>query len=236
MMKKTLFIIVFTITNIIQTITGFAGSMLAMPLGIKLIGIDTSRVVLNIAGTISCIFILKDHWRSVNRKDVLKVIKIMLPGIIMGQILFSISSIDFLLNLYGGFIIVIAVKNILWNKEFRLGRAGENIILFIAGIIHGMFVSGGSLLVIYAMDKWKDKTVFRANLSAIWCILNGTVVIMHFSQGLFTKDAIQLVGICIIPALGSAVAGEWLQRKIKGESFYRIANVLLVVCGFLLIK
>ena len=41
-------------------------------------------------------------------------------------------------------------------------------ILLAAGMIHGMFVSGGALLVVYATLVLKDKEEFRATVALIW--------------------------------------------------------------------
>lgn len=39
-------------------------------------------------------------------------------------------------------------------------------------IIHGMFVSGGALLVIYATQVLKEKEEFRATVAPVWVVLN----------------------------------------------------------------
>jgi len=75
-------------------------------------------------------------------------------------------------KIYAVIIILIALKNILLKKDFELGKLLSIVILIMAGVIHGMFVSGGSLLVIYAVYTFKDKNIFRATLAPVWVILN----------------------------------------------------------------
>ena len=41
----------------------------------------------------------------------------------------------------------------------------------LAGIIHGMFVSGGALLVVYASGALPRKEEFRATMAAVWFFL-----------------------------------------------------------------
>lgn len=45
---ELLFLMIFFVTNAIMTITGFAGTMLAMPASILLLGVDDARFILNV--------------------------------------------------------------------------------------------------------------------------------------------------------------------------------------------
>ena len=54
-MKEFIFLIVLFIANIIQAITGFAGTVLAMPASMFLLGIDDAKVVLNVMALISAL-------------------------------------------------------------------------------------------------------------------------------------------------------------------------------------
>ena len=56
MAKKILFLLVVFLTNIIQGITGFAGTMLAMPPSVMLVGFDTAKPILNALGLLSGIY------------------------------------------------------------------------------------------------------------------------------------------------------------------------------------
>ena len=47
-MKTILFFIILFAANVIQAVTGFAGTLLAMPVSIQLIGVLEAKVILNI--------------------------------------------------------------------------------------------------------------------------------------------------------------------------------------------
>ena len=72
MAKKILFLLVVFFTNIIQGITGFAGTMLAMPPSVMLVGFDTAKPILNALGLLSGIYIVAANRKSVNKKEFLK--------------------------------------------------------------------------------------------------------------------------------------------------------------------
>ena len=53
-MKEIIFLFVLFVANVIQAITGFAGTVLAMPPSIYLLGMDNAKVVLNVMRTDDC--------------------------------------------------------------------------------------------------------------------------------------------------------------------------------------
>ena len=82
MVKKILFLLVVFLTNIIQGITGFAGTMLAMPPSVMLVGFDTAKPILNALGLLSGIYIVAANRKSVNKKEFLKIVAVMSLGML----------------------------------------------------------------------------------------------------------------------------------------------------------
>ena len=83
-MKEFIFLIVLFIANIIQAITGFAGTVLAMPASMFLLGIDDAKVVLNVMALISGLLIAISSYKSINKKELLKICTIMIIGMCIG--------------------------------------------------------------------------------------------------------------------------------------------------------
>lgn len=109
------------------------------------------------------------------------------------------------------------------------------LILLAAGIIHGMFVSGGALLVIYAAAVLKDKQEFRATVALIWvttgCYITGTQVV----TGNFNSHVIWLLLIGIIPVFAGTVIGTKLVKIIPQEIFMKLTYILLLLSGIMAI-
>lgn len=167
-----LFLLVILIASTIETMTGFAGTLLAMPASIILIGVDEARTVLNVMALICCSWITIKHYKSINKKELVKISSFMFVGMILGISIFESLSVDFLLKAYAIMIIVISLKSIFIKKSIPLPKIIMTGIILLAGVIHGMFLSGGSLLVIYAATVLKDKSEFRATLAPVWVILD----------------------------------------------------------------
>lgn len=65
------------------------------------------------------------------------------------------------------------------------------------GIIHGIFVSGGPLLIGYLTRKVRDKVSFRATISTIWIFLNSLILFDDIRAGLWDLHlvSIQLLSV-----------------------------------------
>lgn len=235
-MKLILFLLVVFITNIIQGITGFAGTVIAMPFSIMLIGVDQAKVILNILGLLASIYIVATNRKYIIFKEIKKIIPIMFLGVILGQYIYSIFPLKFLLIFYGVFIILIALKGLFIKKEYKTSEIVLTLVIFMAGIIHGMFISGGPLLVIYAVKKINSKEYFRATLAPIWIVLNGYLLINQYFTGIITKELAVLL-IYTIPSLVlGMIIGSILCKKLSQKTFLKISYVLLLISGIALIK
>lgn len=234
--QELLFLLVVFLSNIIQAITGFAGTLLAMPASIKLIGVNEAKGILNIMGLLASILIAVKSYKNVDKKELIKIVLIMLCGVVIGIWLFKKLPTTLLLYGYGIMIILIALKKLFVKKEIDLSESVLNLILLFAGIIHGMFVSGGALLVVYAAIVFKEKVTFRSTLSAVWIILNGYMLMNHIHAGYFDGDSIKLVLLCIPFLVCGVMIGTWLHHKMNQGLFMKLTYILLLFSGLMLLK
>lgn len=234
--KETLYILAIFISNIIQSLTGFAGVMLSIPPTILLYGVDTAKAVINIVSWIVCVIVAIKNRQYIDTKNLTKIIVLMLVGMGIGIKLYTMIDAQILVPIYGAIIILVALKNILLKPyEGTLPNYIAVPILIGAGIIHGMFVSGGSLLVIYLVATFKDKNTFRANVSAVWSILNMVLMITDFQKGLYTTNLAYLLILAIIPMAIAMYIGNKMHKNINQKNFNRLTYGLLLVAGTMIV-
>ena len=218
-MKELLFLLVLFVSNVIQAITGFAGTVLAMPPSVYLLGLDHAKVVLNVMAWLSGLMIAVTGYRHINWKELLKMSAVMLFGMFAGiQICRIVKSENILLTIYGIIIVVVALKNLCIHTEKKLPDLILWIVLILAGIIHGMFVSGGALLVIYATQ-----------------VLNFFLMVTQFRSGLVGMADIRLICISILPLLIATWLGKKLVCKVSQKVFLNLTYILLLISGVSLI-
>lgn len=236
MLEKLLFLLVLFFANVIQAITGFAGTVLAVPPSTYLIGLDNAKVVLNAMAWISGFLIAVVNRKYINWKELCKMIVFMIVGMAVGiKICQIVSSDDVLLTIYGVIILLIALKNLFVKKQTTLPKVALIVVLFLSGVIHGMFVSGGALLVIYAVQVLKNKDEFRATVAPVWIALNTYMMVSQFQEGLYTKQNIELILVSIIPLFAATWIGTKLAKKLNQNVFLNLTYVLLIISGISLI-
>ena len=208
-MEKALFLAAFFFAYTVQAVTGFAGNIFAMPVGTTLLGLSPTVSILNAMGFFACGLLAVLNIKHVNWREFGKIIAVM--------------------------IVFIGAKNLIFTRQKFLPEWALWIILALAGLIQGMFVSGGALLVIYAVQKLRDQQEFRITLSLIWTVLNFIYACIAFQQGHFTGDVVQIIVMCIPLAIVATVLGNKLQKKISREKFLKLTYVLLLFIGVVLL-
>ena len=98
-----------------------------------------------------------------------------------------------------------------------------------------MFVSGGPLLIIYATQKFRDKSEFRVTISAVWIILNSFLLYNHYIMGLLNKENIQKLYMSIPALLVGMMIGNILHKKMSQQLFLLITYILLLISGIMLL-
>lgn len=241
MIKYILFETVVLLTNIIQCITGFAGTVLAMPAGVLLVGYDTAKPILNVLGLGASAVIIARDWHSINTKEFLKMASVMLIGVFSGIWLGDIVSgtPSVLYKMLGITVIVFAVLNAVKfytkKEEQPLPALISFVLLIASGVVHGMFVCGGPLLVTYAGAKLHDKAEFRSTLSAVWVALNALILAEDAMSGVFTLPTLKLLLVSIAVLGISLFAGNLIYKKLSRSVFLQLTYVLMLVSGIVLI-
>lgn len=231
MLNKVIFLVILFLANAIQAITGFAGTVLAMPPSMLLIGVENAKTVLNVMAWLSCLWITLQNMKYIRFKELGKIILFMSVGMVAGLQILKIFPSPILLKIYGIVILAIALKNLLVKKEKKLSNIVLIIVLLVSGVIHGMFVSGGALLVVYASQVLRDKDEFRATIAPVWVILNTFMGIQQLQSGYFTKEVLILIGVSIVPLFAAVLLGNWLQKKINQKTFLKMTYILLAISG-----
>ena len=240
MLDHILFYLTIFLSNIIQGITGFAGTLLAMPFSLRLVGADIAVPVLNFLGFVSGLYVFIPNREKVIWGEIKKVVTIMIPfmflGVLIRERLMEQQRILYLI--LGVLVIFMAIRG-LRDEFLRQDEKGKkplsdpimNLILVLSGIIHGMFVSGGSLLVIYMAERLDDKTAFRSTLSAVWVILNGILLVTQIFSG-DIKGEVAINQLIALPVLFLAMyIGSVLFKRMEQRTFLIITYILLIISG-----
>ncbi|MCR5698766.1 MAG: sulfite exporter TauE/SafE family protein [Treponemataceae bacterium] len=245
-----IFYCVILLANIIQGITGFAGTILAMPVSIMTVGFDVARPVLNGLGILAGIMVLVTCYKKINWIEFTRIILVMATGIVIGMVIkHTLAGKEkILFMILGAFINVIAVFGLIKmfipmkkldaakekmpeNASIITALIADYFLLLGSGIIHGMFVSGGPLLIAYLTRKIKDKDSFRATISTVWILLNGIIFATDCVNGVYTKPLIITQAISVPFMCAGVVIGGFLYKHMSQKVFIILTYILLIISG-----
>ncbi len=161
-------------------------------------------------------------------------------GLGVGALLFQRLGAAGLKHVLGLFVVLVAVLELV--RLLRSARPPAPLspwkasaILVVGGVFHGMFASGGPMIVYYASRSIPDKHAFRATLSLLWLVLNTVLIVSFVFSGRIDGSALML-SAAILPALAFGIlVGELVHRKVDELKFRKIVQGVLLMTGIFLL-
>ncbi|MEM8606014.1 MAG: sulfite exporter TauE/SafE family protein [Myxococcota bacterium] len=107
--------------------------------------------------------------------------------------------------------------------------------LFSAGLVHGIYASGGPMLVYAIGREGLGKRDFRSTLSMIWIVLNVILVARFISLDVYQPSDLYRI-LFLLPAVPlGIVLGEWIHHRVDERRFRMAVLVLLLAAAISLI-
>lgn len=230
-----LFFVILFIAFTIQSLTGFGGPLIAMPLSISAVGVDLAKPVITLCAWASAAVIAWKNRKEIVWPELFKMSGTMLVFMAAGLWLFRNVQMRFLQVIYGVVVLCIGLKKLFWPSEKAMPRWMVILSICLAGVMQGMFVSGGSFLVIYAVGAIPEKQRFRATLSGVWAFVNIFLLATYLADGSFTADVLVTSAFALIPLTAAVICGSLLAGKLNQKAFLKAAYCLLTVSGAVLL-
>ena len=104
-------------------------------------------------------------------------------------------------------------------------------LLGLGGIAHGLFGTGGPMIVYVTRRRVDDKRAFRATLALLWLSLNCALLINFVSLDLYTSETVETGSVIALAVIPGLVIGERIHRALDPAQFERVVWVLLLVAG-----
>ena len=233
-MVEVLFYLVILFGVFLQASVGF-GTVVTMPLGILLMGLGVTKPVVSFIALLTGLTVLITEYKYINWRELAKMAGVMLVGVLAAQWIAGRVKMNFLLVIYGAVVIGIGVKKLFWPATKPASKAVQNLALAVAGIMQGLFVSGGSFLAVYAVERIPEKQELRATNNALWAILNTVMLALNFAGGQVDKKLLTMGAIAISPMFLGTWLGGVFAHRIKQQTFLRIVYVILIASGVVLL-
>lgn len=211
---------------------GFGGTVIAASIGAQLLPLEEllpAFVPVNMA--LSAWLLASGagavQWRFLLREIAPAVV----VGAAAGLMLFHLPEKAALAFGFGVFVTGLAALQLIRPATRDLPPTWRYGLLGLGGIAHGLFGTGGPMIVYVTRRRIDDKRAFRATLALLWLSLNTALLVNFASLGLYTRDTFETgaaIALAVVPGL---VIGERIHRALDPARFERVVWVLLLVAG-----
>ncbi|MCR5301216.1 MAG: sulfite exporter TauE/SafE family protein [Lachnospiraceae bacterium] len=233
--RTVLFVIIQFFANFVQAVTGFGGGPISMPPSMPLVGVGEAKAAVTCILWLTCIVVSVREIKNIDYKQLGIILACMAPGVLFGMWLFSVLPLHILMLIYGIIVILIGARRLFFPSGKELPKILRFTALILAGLMQGMFTSGGPFLVIYSVSAIPDKTRFRATMSTVWTVINTYMVISMFRKGMYANGAGWLVVYSMVPVALAILLGKKVADRLNHELFLKVIYALLMVSGALLV-
>lgn len=223
-------------SHTVQAMTGFGSTVIALTLGALFWPITELRLVLIALNLpLSLLIVLRQPGAIDQRLLLRRMLPWMGLGVLGGLLLGSQLGGTVLKRLFGALVLAFALRE-LWSMarseaRAQAGDAQTSAWLVAAGFVHGIYASGGPLVVTALSGVRLNRRVFRATLMALWFVLSAVLLVTALLQGQWSAATTRetLVLLPMLP-LG-AFLGEWLHHRVSDVAFGAVIQLVLVVAG-----
>ena len=234
--------IIVLITHALEAVTGFGCTVLALPFVTALLGLKEGILLLAVLGWMIALYFAVVKWRQIDFKQYLIIASLAALGMPLGMYLRDALPVSVLKKALAVFIVVAALIQIVKAmrkaepaKESSLPLPFYTVFLVLGGIVHGIFASGGPLIVLYSARALPDKGAFRATLCLLWSTLNTILMVQFALEGRMNPAFALQLGIMLPFLAAGMIIGEIIHHRVDPLTFRRTVFAVLLAVGVIML-
>jgi uncharacterized membrane protein YfcA len=222
-----------------QSLSGFGGALVALSVGAHFFALEDLLpifVPLSLATTGAIVLRERAH---VDRSLLFRrILPFMGVGLAAGVAFFAWADGALLKRIFGALVMGLAGRELARPLEFAeasptsFGAPRVSALwLVAAGLVHGIYATGGPLLVYSLGRAGLGRSAFRGTLAAVWLALNAALTATYLAAGRLGPAVLPKIGALAPVAAAAIAAGEWAHRRTDERRFRTIVFGLLLLSG-----
>lgn len=219
----------------VQTVVGFAGSLIALPILLFVMKLPDAIAYISIFYLFSSVFLIAKEWKNIDRKVIVKLTLASVLGVILGIIVLTFAEPIILKKGLGVFIILYVAYALFAKKQRKLNSTGSISLGILGGFFSGVFSTGGPLYVISVENSVKDIKAFRATMIGVLGVVTIVRVPALAISGILTLNHLKLALLIFPVFLLAQTLGKRTFLRINDNIFKKSLMALLCISAFVLI-
>lgn len=211
---------------------GFGGTVLAASIGAQVVSLDLLLPAFVPLNMVLSAYLLVRGFSAVSwRMLATEVAPAVGVGAAIGLVLFHLPAKNLLSLAFAVFVIALATMQLTRPAGAPLGPITKTGLLGLGGIAHGLFGTGGPMIVYVVRRTLIDKRAFRASLAVLWLTLNIALLANYAGSGLYDRRTVEVGGVLALAIVPGLWIGERVHRKLDAARFERVVWVVLLLAG-----
>lgn len=214
---------------------GFGANIIALPIASHFTDVKLVIPVLGLLGCCGSSIMSVKERRHIEWRELGRILLWAGIGFPVGFLGFTRLSGRWLDLLVGVVVTAVAIEGLWAHLTGRVFRSphpavGRALLLF-GGMTHGAIVTGGPLIVGYAVHAIPDRRRFRATLFALWMTLNFVFSLSYLFGPNRRAEVVGTALVCVPFVLAGLWTGQKVYRRLPESWFRRAVLGLLLVAG-----
>jgi uncharacterized membrane protein YfcA len=211
---------------------GFGGTVLAASIGAQVVPLELLLPAFVPLNMLMSAWLLGRGLSSIAwRMLAVEVAPAVAIGAAVALALFHVPAKNALALVFGVFVVGLSVFQLARPSTGELAWPVRFGLLVLGGIAHGLFGTGGPMIVYVVRRRLPDKRAFRATLAVLWLVLNIALLVNYASADLYTHSVTEAGGVIALAIVPGLLIGERVHRKLDAARFERVVWVVLLLAG-----
>jgi uncharacterized membrane protein YfcA len=218
----------------IQTIIGFSGALIALPILLVSIALPEAISYISIFYFLSSIYFVQKEWENIDKKIIMKLAFTSIIGLAAGISVLNYGNLLFLKKVLGIFIILYVIYSFFSKGKIKNSPFLEYILGIFGGFFSGLFSTGGPLFVIIVKNATMDIKTFRATMFGVLGLVSIIRVPMIIFSGILKLSHLYYA-LFILPFFFLALfLGKKMYLKLNEELLKNCVLLALLLSGLML--
>ena len=221
----------------VQSIFGFAASLITFPIILQSNDLIFANGVMSIYYFVFSIILVTKNFKNIDKKIVSKLTIGALLGTIFGVYILQYGNPIFLKKCLGIFILFYVGYSFFTKKKIKILKKLGFVLGFLGGFFSGVFSAGGPFLVTYIYNKIDNPKKIRATIIGILGVMNFFRFFVFLQKNILTTEIINKFFVGLPFFLLALFLGQKIHDKINIKLFNKFLLFLLFLSGmFVFIK
>jgi len=214
---------------------GFGGTVLAASIGAQVVPLDVLLPAFVPLNLVMSSWLLARGFSSIAwRMLAVEVAPAVGVGAAIGLALFHLPAKHVLAFGFGVFVVGLATLQLARPADQPLAKPLQWLLLGLGGAAHGLFGTGGPMIVYVVRRRLPGKRAFRSTLAVLWLVLNTALLINFASARLYDRTSATTLGVIALTIVPGLFIGERVHHKLDAARFERVVWAVLLVAGLAL--